>query len=116
MKIHTNKKAMRMRVVLLVVGLVILSAKECEIDPVVSDPLAPTRTVKVTHGVSLATEDYFGSSIAFAGDLDGDGGTVLAVGAALDDTGGASRGAIYLLSYNAAGVLQSTKKIAHGVD
>ena len=33
MKIHTNKKAMRMRVVLLVVGIVILSAKECEMGP-----------------------------------------------------------------------------------
>ena len=85
-------------------------------DPVVRDPLAPTRTVKVTHGASLATGDAFGNSVAFAGDLDGDGGTVLAVGAQNDDTGGADRGAIYLLSYNAAGVLQSTKKIAHGVD
>ena len=33
MKIHTNKKAMRMRVVLLVAGIIILSAKECEMDP-----------------------------------------------------------------------------------
>ena len=116
MKIHTNKRAMLVRVVLLVVGIVILSAKECEIDPVVRDPLAPTRTVKVTHGASLATSDNFGKSVANAGDLDGDGGTVLAVGAVLDSTGGVRRGAIYLLSYNAAGVLQSTKKIAHGLD
>ena len=102
--------------VLLLVGLVILSAKECEMDPVVRDPLAPTKTVKVTHGASLAADDAFGRSVAFAGDLDGGGGTVLAVGAPRDNTGGVRRGAIYLLSYNAAGVFQSTKKIAHGLD
>ena len=33
MKIHTSKRAMRMRVVLLVVGIIILSAKECEMGP-----------------------------------------------------------------------------------
>ena len=111
--------AQRKLSVLLVVGLVILSAKDCDMkpmDPVVRDPLAPTRTVKVTHGAGLVAGDNFGRSVANAGDLDGDGGTVLAVGASLDDTGGASRGGIYLLSYNAAGVLQSTKKIAHGLD
>ena len=102
--------------VLLVVGIIILSAKECEMGPVVGNPLVPTKTVKVAHGASLAAGDAFSGSLAFAGDLDGGGGTVLAVGAAEDNTGGSQRGAIYLLSYNDAGVLQSTKKIAHGVD
>ena len=116
MQIYTCKRAMLMRSVLLVVGIIILSAKECEIDPVVRNPLVPTKTVKVAHGASLTAGDAFGASLAFAGDLDGGGGTVLAVGAPSDATGGNRRGAIYLLSYNAAGTLQSTKKIAHGVD
>ena len=102
--------------VLLVVGIIILSAKECEMGPVVRNPLVPTKTVKVAHGASLAAGDFFGVSLAFAGDLDGGGGTVLAVGATDDNTGGNHRGAIYLLSYNDDGVLQSTKKIAHEVD
>ena len=124
--------------VLLVVGIIILSAKECDVkpmgpgggggdpDPVYQHPLASTlspagplslaRSAEVAHGVTLTPGDQFGASVAFAGDLDGGGGTVLAVGAIGDNTGGAGRGAIYLLSYNAAGVLQSPKKIAHGVD
>ena len=125
--------------VLLVVGILILSAKECEMGPggdgtkmpdnggdpdsVYQHPLASTlspagplilaRTVEVAHGAPLASGDSFGSGVAFAGDLDGGGGTVLAVGAAYVDAG---KGAIYLLSYNDAGALQSTKKIASGVD
>ena len=124
--------------VLLVVGIVILSAKDCDMkpvgpgggggdpDPVYQHPLASTlspagplslaRSAEVAHGVTLTPGDQFGESVAFAGDLDGGGGIVLAVGVRLDDTGGRSRGAIYLLSYNATGVLQSTKKIAHGLD
>ena len=54
--------------------------------------------------------------IANVGDLDGDGGTVLAVGLRNDDTGGGSRGTIYLLSFDDSASLTSTKKIAHGLD
>ena len=128
--------------VLLVVGILILSAKECEMKPVgpggdgtpdpmvnkpdpgpvVNDPLAPTgplslaRTVVLDPEVTLASDSNFGRGSAFVGDLDGGGGTVLAVGDFVDDTGGSRRGAIYLLSYDDEGALQSTKKIAHGVD
>ena len=209
MKIHTSKKAMCMRVVLLVVGIIILSAKDCDMKPVgpggdgdkpvtlayicpngtVTAGTAPAEntekcsacntgfelsantcvalpdtiayictngiiaagiaeaentekcsacdsgftlnaanecvalvrrdfatSVVVSHGKTLANGDQFGSALANAGDLDGGGGTVLAVGAQADNTGGSGRGAIYLLSYNAAGVLQTTKKIAHGLD
>ena len=98
--------------------------------PVYQHPLASTlipagpfslaSSVKVSHTATLATSDFFGVAVAFAGDLDGGGGTVLAVGAQGDDTGGSGRGsgqgAIYLLSYNAAGALQTTKKIAHELD
>ena len=79
-------------------------------------PFSLASSVKVSHSATLASGDGFSRAVAFAGDLDGGGGTVLAVSANRDETGGADRGAIYLLSYNAAGVLQSTKKIAHGVD
>ena len=140
--------------VLLVVGIVILSAKECDMKPVgpgmepggddkstpmvnkpdpggdpdpgyqhplastlsPAGPFSLTNSAEVAHGKTLATFDTFGNDVAFAGDLHDDGGTVLAVGAPRDDTNGTDRGAIYLLSYNASGVLQSTKKIASGVD
>ena len=79
-------------------------------------PFSLANSAEVVHGKTLAIFDTFGKAVAFAGDLHDDGGTVLAVGAPRDDTNGTDRGAIYLLSYNASGVLQSTKKIASGVD
>ena len=48
-------------------------------------------------GPTLANGDYFGSSVASLGDLDGDGVTDLAVGAFGDDTGGSDRGAVHVL-------------------
>ena len=157
MNIHTRKRAIFMRSfdrrnavsaqepkrfalsaqrklsVLLMVGIIILSAKECEMGPggdgskmpgggdpgpVVNDPLAPTGPLSLASSMEVDTElsfssTSFGSSLAFAGDLDGGGGTVLAVGADNIDAG---RGAIYLLSYDDEGTLQSTKKIGNGVD
>ena len=103
-----------------------LTANACVAVPVYQHPLASTlipagpfslaSSAKVTHTATLATSDIFGNAVAFAGDLDGGGGTVLAVGAPSDSIAGNRRGAIYLLSYSAAGVLQTTKKIASGVD
>ena len=118
---------------LLLVGLVILSNAECDMTPTgpggdgtSNDPLAPTltstgplslaRSTKVAHSVTLDNGDFFGDAVAFAGDLDGGGGTVLAVGATGDDNVKPNKGAIYLLSYNDAGVLQNTKKIADKLD
>ena len=49
-------------------------------------------------GPALANYDFFGSSVAAVGDLDGDGVTELAVGAKLDDTGGTARGAVHCCS------------------
>ena len=112
---------------LLVAGIIILSAKECEMgpgggspNPVVNDPFASTgplviaRAVEVNHGQPLLPDDRFGISVAFAGNLDGKGGTVLAVGASTSR--GFNDDAIYLLSYDPTGALQSTKRIGHGVD
>ena len=46
--------------------------------------------------------DFFGSSVASLGDLDGDGVGDLAVGAALDDDGGFDRGAMWVLFLDGA--------------
>ena len=48
-------------------------------------------------GPTLANFDFFGSSVASLGDLDGDGVTDLAVGASGDDTGFTNRGAVHVL-------------------
>ena len=123
MKIHTRKRAIFMRSVLLMVGLAILSMANAQCDmkpmgpdgepkPVAAKPLVLTRAVKVNPGVTLGTGLGFGASLANAGDLDGGGGTVLAVGS----TATAARGIVYLLSYNNRGTLTSTKKIENGVD
>jgi len=48
-------------------------------------------------GPTLAEFDWFGGAIASIGDLDGDGVADIAIGASSDDTGGASRGALYVV-------------------
>ena len=58
---------------------------------------------------TLVGNSSFGSAIANAGDLDGGGGTVLAVGATGSTT-------LHLLSFSATGALQNIKKIADGLD
>ena len=57
-----------------------------------------------TNGPTLSDEDYFGSSIANIGDLDGNGVDDIAVGAQRDDMdengdddGGTNRGALHIL-------------------
>ncbi len=64
---------------------------------------------------ALDDGDAFGISVATLGDLDGDGTTDLAVGAALDDDGGANRGAIWLLFLNPDGTVKSHQKISSTV-
>lgn len=66
-------------------------------------------------GPALADGDYFGIAAAGLGDVDGDGIADLAVGAFLDDTGGADRGAAYVLFLNADGSVKASQKIANGV-
>ena len=66
-------------------------------------------------GPTLADGDYFGSSVAALGDLDGDGVTDLAVGAIGDSTGPTIEGALYVLFMNGDGTVKSRQKIAGGI-
>jgi hypothetical protein len=73
---------------------------------------------KIASGVGggpvLAGGDVFGISVTSLVDLDGDGVTELAVGAMFDDTGGAGRGAVYVLFMNTTGTVKRSQKIASG--
>jgi len=72
-------------------------------------------------GGILDNSDEFGGAVANIGDLDGDGITDLAVGAAVfgpgaslfgDDDGGPNRGAVYILFMNLDGTVRSEQKIS----
>jgi hypothetical protein len=67
----------------------------------------------VNGGPTLGDNGFFGNSVASIGDLDGDGVTDMAVGAYADNTGGAYRGAVYVLLMNTDGSVKSSVKIAH---
>ena len=60
----------------------------------------------------LDNQDFFGSSAASLGDLDGDGVGDLAVGAPNDDDGGDRRGAVWILFLNPDGTVKSHQKIS----
>jgi FG-GAP repeat protein len=63
------------------------------------------------NGPDLADSDYYGESIVNMGDLDGDGVQDIAVGAYLDDAGGANRGTIHIHFMNTDGSVKSTVEI-----
>jgi hypothetical protein len=60
----------------------------------------------------LDNGDCFGESVAFLGDLDGDGVGDLAVGAYGDDDGGDNQGAVWVLFLNTDGTVKSHQKIS----
>jgi hypothetical protein len=72
-------------------------------------------STKIAHntgsGPALVNGDRFGSSISALGDLDGDGVTDLAIGAAGD---GPYRGAVHVLFMNASGSVKASQKIPSG--
>jgi hypothetical protein len=79
--------------------------------------VASTQKISSTQGGfagALANGDQFGSAVASLGDLNGDGNDDLAVGAAGDDTGGANKGAVWILFLAADGTVLSETKIASG--
>jgi hypothetical protein len=55
---------------------------------------------------------WFGNSVAYLGDLDGDGVGDAAVGAFSDADGGTARGAVWILFLNADGTVDSHQKIS----
>ncbi len=61
---------------------------------------------------TLDSFDFFGITAASLGDLDGDGVGDLAVGAELDDDGGADRGAVWVMFLNVDGTVESHQKIS----
>jgi len=63
-------------------------------------------------GGELDRFDLFGYSVAPVGDLDGDGNPELAVGAAGDDDGATSEGAVWILSLAPDGSVASETKIS----
>jgi hypothetical protein len=63
------------------------------------------------NGPELSEADTFGTSVANIGDLDGDGVNDLAVGARLDDEGGADSGAVHIIFMNTDGSVDSTVEI-----
>jgi hypothetical protein len=63
---------------------------------------------------NLNADDRFGSALAGIGDLDRDGIPDLAVGADYSDSGGADRGAVWILFLNSNGTVKDERKIASG--
>jgi cysteine-rich repeat protein/probable HAF family extracellular repeat protein len=63
-------------------------------------------------GGTLDFFDFFGSSVASLGDLNGDGVVDLAVGAPFDDDGGGDRGAVWILFLASNGTVSSWQKIS----
>jgi hypothetical protein len=63
-------------------------------------------------GGDLDPVDHFGDSLAFIGDMDGNGVTDLAVGASQDDDGDMAQGAVWLLFLEADGTVASERKIS----
>ncbi|HXJ64580.1 MAG TPA: Ig-like domain-containing protein, partial [Actinomycetota bacterium] len=79
-----------------------------------------TSTTKISDAVNfpgspLDDGDWFGSSVAFLGDLDGAGPSVaaIAVGAPGDDDGALNDGAVYILFLSANGTVTSVQKISN---
>ena len=60
----------------------------------------------------LADEDNFGCELEALGDMNGDGAADIAVGAYMDDGGGAGRGAVWIVFMNSDGTVASEQKIS----
>ncbi len=78
-------------------------------------------SVKISDGLGgfnpsgLDGSDFFGSSVANLGDLNGDGIIDLAVGASNDENSEAGEGAIYILFMHTNGTVNTSVKISDGL-
>ena len=70
-------------------------------------------TSKTPNGPDLANFDFFGSSVALVGDLNGDGTPEIAVGAPGDDEGGSSTGVVHVMLMSPNGTVKDTIEINH---
>ncbi len=73
------------------------------------------QTISSTTGgltAAIDDDDRFGNAVSGIGDLDADGIFDLAVGAQLDDDGGADRGSVHILFLNADGTVKVEQKIS----
>jgi hypothetical protein len=61
---------------------------------------------------AIDNTDRFGCAVAGLGGLDGDGTREIAVGAEQDDDGGLNRGAVWILSLDAAGQVAAARKVS----
>ncbi|MFC1481593.1 FG-GAP-like repeat-containing protein [Candidatus Neomarinimicrobiota bacterium] len=80
-----------------------------------SGTVKSTQKISDTVGNFTATlddADFFGFSVAWLGDMDGDSVPDIAIGASSDDDGGGDRGAVYILFMNASGTVKSYQKIS----
>src|SRR5262245_30225302 len=66
-------------------------------------------------GGRIEEDDYFGSSLAALGDVDGDGNRDLAVGAIEASAEGTRHGSIWILFLERDGSVRAQTRIAHGV-
>lgn len=100
---------------LLALSLVALSAAQ---HPIAAQASVgePHSAVKIGATGPLAgavdPSDWFGSSIASVGDLDGNGIDDIAVGARRDDDGGPDRGAVWILFMESGGAIGGVQKIS----
>jgi MYXO-CTERM domain-containing protein len=77
--------------------------------PIVVDPVLSSTEDKLTASDG-ASNDWFGSSVSGAGDLNGDGYADLVVGARFDDDAGSDSGSAYVYYGTATGIDASTEE------
>jgi len=61
---------------------------------------------------ALDDDDRFGSAVAGLGDIDADGVSDLAVGAIRDDDGALDAGAVWILTLNSSGAVETARKLS----
>jgi flagellar hook capping protein FlgD len=111
---HRSARAFRRSIVPgIVAGVFALGAASAQTGSVLSFQKISTTQGNFTGAVD--SFDEFGGVAVGLGDLDGAGPSAfaMAVGAALDDDGGGSRGAVYILFMNSAGSVMSSQKISN---